>query len=160
MTTERQPWARWMSPEGMARHHARGNRCDRLRCHEKAVIQTDYRAEGRTGWDERFFCEPHGRAFAARCHVEIEAAPMEPVPWPVCWRIHPDDAAREAARGKHCETRRCREPIAMVTWRYWRSAAAGRVLVAEHEVCVQHGREFAERHGIDVEAAPPERSLR
>ena len=84
----------------------------------------------------------------------------EPVPWPVCWRIHPDDAAQLAAQGKHCETRRCRSPIAMVTWRYWRSAAAGRVLVAEHEVCVRHGREFAGRHGIEIEPEPPERSLR
>jgi hypothetical protein len=81
-----------------------------------------------------------------------------PLPCPVCWRIHPDDAARFAAEGKHCETRRCRNPIAMVTWRYWRSAAAGRVLVVEHLVCVQHGREFADRHGIEIEPHPPEPS--
>ena len=84
----------------------------------------------------------------------------EPVPWPVCWRIHPDDAARFAAEGKHCDRRGCRELIAMVTWRYWRSAAVGRVLLAEHLVCVQHGREFAGRHGIDIEPAPAKRSLR
>jgi hypothetical protein len=85
---------------------------------------------------------------------------MEPAPWPVCWRIHPDDAAQFATQGKHCETRRCRNPIAMVTWRWWRSAAAGRVLVAEHEVCVQHGREFAERHGIEIEPAPEHEARR
>jgi hypothetical protein len=79
-----------------------------------------------------------------------EVPEREPVPWPVCWL---------AAEGRHCETRRCRGPIAMATWRYWRSAAAGRVLVAEHEVCVQHGRAFAERHGIDIEPAPDRPSL-
>ena len=83
-----------------------------------------------------------------------------PVPWPVCWRLHPDDVTRLAAEGQHCETRRCRNPIAIVTWRYWRSTAAGRVLLAEHAVCVQHGRAFAERHGIEIEPPPAERSLR
>jgi hypothetical protein len=48
----------------------------------------------------------------------------------------------------------------MVTWRYWRSRTVGRVLVAEHLVCVLHGREFADRHGIDLEPEPPERSTR
>jgi hypothetical protein len=106
--------------------------------------------------------EPGGDAMAVRFPRGDEAGRLKraEVPWPVCWRIHPDDAARFAADRKHCETRRCRNPIAMVTWRYWRSKEARRVLVAEHFVCVQHGREFAERHGIDVEPEPPERSTR
>jgi hypothetical protein len=79
---------------------------------------------------------------------------------PVAWRIHPDDAARFAQSAEHCETRRCREPIAIATWRYWRSAPVGRVLVAEHFVCEEHGREFAARHRIGIESAPPERSTR
>ena len=85
---------------------------------------------------------------------EAELLKRERVPWPACWRIHPDDVARFAAEGKHCETRRCREPAAMVTWRYWRSTAARRVLLAEHLTCVGHGRAFAERHGIDIDPAP------
>jgi hypothetical protein len=78
----------------------------------------------------------------------------------VVWRIHADDAARFAAGGKHCETRRCRNPVTVVTWRYFRSAAAGRVLVAEHFVCDAHGAEFAQRHHVTIEPAPAERSHR
>lgn len=105
---------------------------------------------------------PGGDAMTIRFPRDDEAALLkrEKVPWPVCWRIRPDDAARLAAEKKHCETRKCREPVAMVTWRYWRSTADMRVLLAEHLVCVQHGRAFAERHQIDLEPEPPERSLR
>jgi hypothetical protein len=78
----------------------------------------------------------------------------------MCWRLHPDDVTRLAAEGRHCETRKCRTAIAMATWRYWWSTSLGRVLVAEHEVCVQHGRAFAERHGIEIEPPPDESSLR
>ncbi len=79
---------------------------------------------------------------------------------PLAWRIHPGDAARFAAEGKHCETRRCREPVAIVTWRWWRSAAAGRVLVTERFACEEHGAAFAARHRIEIEPSPPERSTR
>jgi hypothetical protein len=172
MTTEPlpQPWARWMSPDGVARHHARGNRCDTRRCQEKAVIQTlrRYRAEGRIGWDERFFCAPHGRAWAGRHHVEIgpallteaPATPEGPVPWPVVWRLHPDDVAWNAAEGKRCETRKCGAPAVAVTWRWWRSRAVGRTLLGEHEVCLAHAREFADRHGVRIEPPPDEPSRR
>jgi hypothetical protein len=78
----------------------------------------------------------------------------------LAWRIHADDAARFAAEGQHCETRRCRNPVSVVTWRWWRSAAAGRVLVTEHFVCDQHAQEFAGRYHIEIEPSPPERSLR
>jgi hypothetical protein len=68
---------------------------------------------------------------------------------PVAWRIHPDDAARFAAERKHCEgrrgTSRCKDPIAIVTWRWYRSAEAGRVLVVERFLCDEHGQEFAAR---------------
>jgi hypothetical protein len=47
-----------------------------------------------------------------------------------------------------------------VTWRYFWSAADGRVLVAEHFRCEEHGQEFARRHHIEIEPAPPERSTR
>ena len=71
-------------------------------------------------------------------------------PWPVAWRLHPDNAVRFTAGGEHCDRGKCREPVAIVTWRYWRSAKHGRVLMAEHTVCVEHGREFASRHGVDL----------
>jgi hypothetical protein len=104
---------------------------------------------------------PSGDAMTAKFRQDDELARLkqENVPWPRCWRIHPDDATRFAAAGWHCETRKCWEPVAMTTWRWWRSAEAGRVLLTEHLVCVQHGREFAERHGIDLEPAPDRPSL-
>jgi hypothetical protein len=76
-----------------------------------------------------------------------------PVSRPQAWRIRPSEVTRFTADGKHCETRRCREPVAIVTWRWWRSAAAGRVLVSEHQVCERHGTEFAARHRIGVDPA-------
>jgi hypothetical protein len=105
---------------------------------------------------------PGGDAMSVRFPRDDDADRLkrEPVPWPRCWRIHPDDAAQLAAEGKHCETRKCHEPVAMTTWRWWRSTEVGKTLLSEHLVCVQHGRAFAERHQIDLEPAPPERSLR
>ena len=101
---------------------------------------------------------PGGDAVAVRFPREVPK--REPVPRPVCWRIHAGDAARFTEEGKHCDARQRREPIAMATWRYRRSTAAGRVLLAEHMVCVQHGRAFAERHGIEIEPPPDEPSRR
>ena len=77
-----------------------------------------------------------------------------PVPRPIAWRIHPDDAARLAAEGQHCGTRRCHTPAVVVTWHYWRSTEAGRVLVAEHLACDEHGQEFATRHHIQIDPPP------
>ena len=76
-----------------------------------------------------------------------------PVNRPQAWRIRPSEAARFTADGQHCETRRCREPVAIITWRWWRSAAARRVLVSEHQVCERHGAEFAVRYHIGVDPA-------
>jgi hypothetical protein len=91
-----------------------------------------------------------------RYHRDAEAALLkrENVRRPVAWAIHPADATRFAAGGQHCQTRQCREPIAIVTWRWWRSTEAGRVLVAEHFRCGQHGQEFATRHHITIEPPP------
>jgi hypothetical protein len=85
---------------------------------------------------------------------------MAPVPGPLAWRVHSADAAQFAAEGQHCQVRRCRNPVAVVTWRYFRSTAAGRVLVAEHFVCVEHGQEFADRHHVEIEPSPAVPSLR
>lgn len=83
---------------------------------------------------------------------------------PLAWRPHPDDTAELAAEGKHCGarrgTRRCQDAIAVVTWRWWRSAEARRVLVTERFLCEEHGREFAARHRIAIEARPARRSTR
>ena len=38
-----------------------------------------------------------------------------------------------------------------MTWRWWRSATAGRVLISEHFVCERHGTGFAARHHIGVD---------
>jgi hypothetical protein len=105
---------------------------------------------------------PGGDAMTVRFPRDDDADRLkrETVPWPVCFRVSAADAARFVAPGHHCETRKCREPIAMVTWRWWRSTEAGRVLLSERGMCVQHGRAFAERHGIEIEPAPDESGLR
>jgi len=96
---------------------------------------------------------PGGDAMTVRFHRDAEADRLksESARRPLTWAIHPDDVARFAAEGKHCETRHCRNPVAVVTWRFWRSASAGRVLLSEHLVCAGHGRAFAARHHL----APP-----
>jgi hypothetical protein len=77
-----------------------------------------------------------------------------PVVRPQAWRIRPDEAARFAAEGKRCETRKCRKPVAIVTWRWWKSSKDdGRLLIAEHLVCEGHGTQFAARHHIGVDPA-------
>ena len=105
---------------------------------------------------------PGGDAMTVRYDrdTEIAALKREKAPRPVAWRIHPDDVAWFAAEGEHCETRRCRNPVTVVTWRYYRSAEAGRVLIAERFVCEEHGQEFAARHRIEIGPAPavPSRS--
>jgi len=103
---------------------------------------------------------PGGDAMSVRFRRDEEAVDLkrEKIRRPVAWRIHPDDAAEFAAGAKHCEARRgnrrCRDPIAVVTWRWFRSSAAGRVLVVERFVCDEHGAGFAARHRIEIDPAP------
>ena len=100
---------------------------------------------------------PGGDAMTVRFDRDTEALlRCEQVRRPIAWRIHPADAEWFAAEGQHCQTGRCREPITVVTWRWWRSTEAGRLLVTEHFRCTGHGAEFAARHRIEVEP-PPER---
>jgi hypothetical protein len=101
---------------------------------------------------------PGGDAMTASFHRDADIARLkqQKVPRPVAWTMPAADAAECAARGEHCQVRRCRNAIAVVTWRWWRSAEVGRVLLAEHFVCRYHGQEFAERHHIEVEP-PPDR---
>lgn len=103
---------------------------------------------------------PSGDAMVARYHRETEAVALkrQKVRRPIAWTIHPVDAAWFAAKGQHCQTRRCREPVAVVSWRWWRSSEVGRVLLTEHFVCLEHGQAFAARHRIEIEASPDEPS--
>jgi hypothetical protein len=103
---------------------------------------------------------PSGDAMSVRYHRDADAAALkrQKLRRPIAWTMHPADAAECAAKGEHCHTRKCHDPAVIVTWRYWRSAEVGRVLVAEHVVCVDHGQEFADRHHIEVEPAPAEPS--
>lgn len=98
---------------------------------------------------------PGGDAMTVRFHrgTALELLKRAKVPRPQAWRIRPSEVARFAADGKHCETRKCREPAAVVTWRWWRSAADARVLISEHLVCERHGAGFAVRHHIGVDPA-------
>lgn len=99
--------------------------------------------------------EPGGDAMTTRYQRDIDAAALkrQPVPRPQAWRIRQTEIARLTADGKHCETRRCRGPVVVVTWRSWRSTADRRVLLSEHLVCERHGTEFADRHHIPVDPA-------
>jgi hypothetical protein len=99
---------------------------------------------------------PGGDAMSVRYHTEVPK--LEDVRRPIAWRLHADDAARFAADRKRCETRRCRNPVAVVTWRWWRSTAVGRALLAEHVVCDEHGKAFASRHQIEIEPPPDDPS--
>jgi hypothetical protein len=103
---------------------------------------------------------PGGDAMTVRYHRDADAALLkrEAVRRPIAWTIHPADAAECAAKGEHCHTRRCRKLVAVVTWRWWRSTEAGRVLLAEHLTCIEHGLQFADRHHIEIEPAPAESS--
>jgi hypothetical protein len=79
-----------------------------------------------------------------------------PLPPPLAWHLHPDDVAQFAAEGKYCEHRGCQNPQSINTWRYFWSKSAGRVLLAEHQVCDQHGLEFAARHHLEIQPPPDE----
>jgi hypothetical protein len=85
--------------------------------------------------------------------AELALLKRQKVPPPIAWTLHPADAAEIAARGEHCQVRRCRNAVSVVTWRWWRSAEVARILLAEHFVCTEHGQKFAGRHHIQIE--PP-----
>jgi hypothetical protein len=100
---------------------------------------------------------PGGDAMTVRFHHDAEAAALKRavVPRPVAWRMRAADVARFAAQGQHCQARRCRSVVVVCTWRWWRSSEVGKVLLAEHFTCDQHGQEFAGRHHIEIEPEPP-----
>jgi hypothetical protein len=96
---------------------------------------------------------PSGDAMTVR-FADPERLKREPLPEPIAWYLHPADARQFAAAGKHCEIRRCHRPQAVNVWRYWRSTEVGRILLSERQVCLEHGREFASRHGIPIDPIP------
>jgi hypothetical protein len=85
--------------------------------------------------------------------TELALLKQQKVPRPIAWTLHPADAAEIADKGEHCQVRRCRNAVAVVTWRWWRSAEVARILLAEHFTCLEHGQQFAQRHHIQIE--PP-----
>lgn len=63
-------------------------------------------------------------------------------------RLTAEEAAILTGRGEHCDTRRCRQPVAIVTWTFytWR----GHRRVSERFVCEDHGNHFARRHRLEI----------
>jgi hypothetical protein len=74
----------------------------------------------------------------------------EPLPPPVAWYVHQADTDHFTSQGEHCQARRCRHPIEVVSHRNFSSA--GHVLLAEKFWCRQHGGEFAARWHTKIEA--------
>jgi hypothetical protein len=64
----------------------------------------------------------------------------DPAPRPWARWLHRDELAALEATVRHCEIRKCGNPVAVITWRWWRSSElGGKVLVTEHFVCSEHG---------------------
>jgi hypothetical protein len=82
----------------------------------------------------------------------------EPLPTPYAWYDHQADTDWFTARGEHCQARRCHNPVEVTSHRYFRLSSPD-IRLAEHFWCRRHGREFAARWGITVEAES-ERSAR
>jgi hypothetical protein len=58
-----------------------------------------------------------------------------------------------AALGYHCDTRRCREPIAVFA--LYRRRFEGRLTDYERFMCTAHGDAWAARHRLAIEDPPP-----
>lgn len=67
---------------------------------------------------------------------------------PEARRLTADEAAVLTRRGEHCDARRCRQPVAIVTWRW--ITRRGQQRVYERIVCEAHGQKFARRHNLAV----------
>jgi hypothetical protein len=76
---------------------------------------------------------------------------------PFARHIHELEAEQFARAGEHCDTRGCREPIAIFAWYHRRTG--GQVLGYERFLCTAHGEAFAARHHLTVEPAPTEAEL-
>lgn len=58
------------------------------------------------------------------------------------------DAAVFARNGEHCEGRRCRQPVAIVTWSWF--TLRGKRRISERFLCEDHGQDFARRHNVEI----------
>jgi hypothetical protein len=54
--------------------------------------------------------------------------------------------------GGRCRAGKCRQPVAVVTWRRYRWR--GQVRVVERFVCIEHGGAFARRYSVEIQSAP------
>lgn len=70
-------------------------------------------------------------------------------------RLSPAEAGWAGGRcGWHSGPRRCVQPAAVVTYRYFAARGTGLLLLAERFVCTEHGEAFARRYGVEVETVP------
>jgi hypothetical protein len=76
---------------------------------------------------------------------------------PFARRLHQLETAAFTRQGEHCDTRGCREPVAIYAWYYRRSG--GQVLGYERALCTAHGEAVAARHHLPVDPAPAEAEL-
>lgn len=67
---------------------------------------------------------------------------------PQARRLLAEDIALFTRRGQHCDARRCRQPVAIVTWTWYRWR--GRRRISERLVCEAHGQAFARRHNLEI----------
>lgn len=83
---------------------------------------------------------------------------MATLPDPFARYLHPAEAAEFAQDGRHCDARRCREPITVYGW--YRRRSGGLRLGHERYLCAGHGADFARRHHLEIEPAPAEADVR
>lgn len=83
-----------------------------------------------------------------------------PLPEAFARYLAASEIAAQLGPGHHCDTRRCREPVVVYGWYFRHAAGFPRPLGHERWLCAEHGTEFAARHHLELEPAPPEEVLR
>jgi hypothetical protein len=78
----------------------------------------------------------------------------EPSLPPFARYLHPLEAAKFARQGRHCDVRRCSEPVVIYGWYYHRDRDLHRLIGHGRELCTSHGEAFAGRHHLVLEPAP------
>jgi hypothetical protein len=69
-------------------------------------------------------------------------------------RLDPETVDEHDRWGRRCSTRRCAEPVTHQTSYRYVTGRAGRITLAEHQVCDGHAARFAQRHLIEIGPAP------
>ena len=77
---------------------------------------------------------------------------MAALPDPFARYLHPAETAELVQDGRHCDIRRCGEPITVYGW--YRRREGDLRLGHERYLCTGHGADFARRHHLQIEAAP------